>query len=117
VKGAFLYNHFRQEFLKLNRVPLSSDCYSKFGKHDHKYHRHEIKEAAKRLETEVIPQFAKDLIEGVQDEADSFEIQLEELPQLIADMHLRGINVRYLMILFQCLSASPYLRYVSRSFQ
>lgn len=49
-KGAFLYNLFRQEFLKLNPVPLCSDAFSKFGKEDADAHAAEIAEATSRLE-------------------------------------------------------------------
>lgn len=93
---------------------MSSDCFSKFGKHHTDEHKKEIYEATRRLEKELIPQFANELEKRKTDEESiSFDHnfpQSEELPQLIADLHLRGINVRYLMILFKHLPSSPHFQ-------
>jgi hypothetical protein len=109
-----LYNLFRQEFIKLNEVPLNSDSFSKFGRHDAEVHCKEIVDATHRLEREVIPNFAAELLKKMEDENvqlfDTDSTHTEELSQLIADLHVQGINVRYLMILFKHVQASQHLQ-------
>jgi hypothetical protein len=138
LKSANLYRLFRPEFLKLNPVPLSSDAFSQFGKDAiSRVHNDEVREATRRLETECIPAFAAHLDRrakistsaeganpfaqlhqsddvltestGIAITASSKPILQEELSQLIADMHLHGINCRYLLLILRHVVV-PYSR-------
>jgi serine/threonine protein kinase/tetratricopeptide (TPR) repeat protein len=137
-RGSYLYKLFRPEFVRLNPVPLSSDAYSKFGRDSEAEHNEEVLEATIRLEGQVIPDFAKyldgryadsrlDTIKEMKGEtgANVFEEdlpavslarhpyrQLEELSHLVAEMHLRGINLRYALAIHGLLSSTLISRLV-----
>ena len=105
LKATFLYRLLRPEFLKRWKVPLSSDAFSKFGRDfQSATHNDEVREATLALESIEVPAFAKHL-DQLRENKDqkkgrgggAFQEQLsflEELPQLIVDLHLRGINTR-----------------------
>lgn len=132
-KGSYLFKLFRPEFVRRNPVALSSDAYSKFGKDAEVEHNSDVLDATIRLEGEVVPEFARyldlryadgpvlgDDLTAQQQEAallfdeDSPSItlnrnphrKLEELSQLVAEMHLRGINVRYALAIHSLLTTS-----------
>lgn len=131
LKSANLYRLFRPEFLKLNPVPLSSDAFSQFGKDAiSRVHNDEVRAATTRLELECIPAFAAHLdrrskISSSEGGANPFDnlggngdaaiaapfkpVLQEELSQLIADMHLHGINCRYLLLILRHVTV-PYSR-------
>ena len=119
--------------MRLNPVPLSSDAFSKFGKDSEVDHNEEVLDATIRLEGQVVPEFAVYLEQRYADsrldtmrdksksdldahgfEEDSPAIslarnphrQLEELGHLIAEMHLRGINIRYSLAIHSLLSST-----------
>ncbi len=92
---------------------MSSDTFSKFGKHDHDIHSQEIYEATQRLETKVIPDFAKYWIfKNSNDLFHSDSSLCEELDELIAELHFWGINVRYLLILHKFFAGENYLQHM-----
>lgn len=109
MKSTFLYRLLRPEFVKRWKVPLSSDAFSQFGKdYESQKHNDEVREATNALETIEIPAFAKhydqlrDNKEQKKGRGGVFQEKLslaEELPQLVVDMRLRGINTRYLLLL------------------
>lgn len=128
-----MFKLFRPEFVRRNPVPLSSDAFSKFGKDAELEHNSEALDATVRLEGQVVPEFARyldlryadgpvlgDDLSAQQQEAallfdeDSPSItltrnphrKLEELNQLVAEMHLRGINVRYALAIHSLLTTS-----------
>ena len=128
-----MFKLLRPEFVRRNPVPLSSDAFSKFGKDGELEHNSEVLEATVRLEGQVVPEFARyldlryadgpilgdDLTAQQQDTALLFDDdspattlarnphrKLEELSQLVAEMHLRGINVRYALAIHSLLTTS-----------
>lgn len=136
-KSSYLYMLLRPEFVRLNPVPLSSDAYSKFGKDGELEHNSEVLDATIRLEGQVVPEFARYLdqryTDGHHDATDKtsgvdrtlFEEdsptqalernphrKLEELSQLVAEMHLRGINVRYALAIHSLLTTSLISRLI-----
>lgn len=78
-------------------MPLNSDCFSRFGKDSPPQHQQDIIEATLKLETETIENFARDLVNR---EDWDFPAESEDLTEFIAELHLRGINVRYLLLLY-----------------
>lgn len=82
-KGRVLYKLLRPELVLSNPVPLSSDAFTGWGRADEnwKIHNEEVTNATKRLYFQVIPTFVSEL---TKDNIDSF----------VADMHIRGINLR-----------------------
>lgn len=118
----------RPEFLRRHAHPLSSDCFSRFGKGPESLvNNQEAREATERLEAETIPQFAQHLdrlrqkyetnnsktlnkhgvsidsksagfnLSALQQELSGNTSMQQALSQFIADVHLHGINVRYLI--------------------
>jgi hypothetical protein len=79
-----LYEFLRPEFVSSYKTPLSPDAFSLFGKHDHKIHVKEVKEAYKFLLLNVIPKLAQSL-----DFKDMIEIN-----QLTMLFHEVGVNMR-----------------------
>lgn len=93
---AYLYRLFRPEFVKRWRVPLCSDTFSKFAQQGADEHRAEVVAATAQLELELVPAFAQHL----DAEAHEWGALSAELPNLVAEAHLRGINVRYLLLVY-----------------
>lgn len=127
-----LFEMFRIEFLRTYEKPLCSDAMSKFvRKSDFDEHKQEILDATIVLEERIIPEFAKLLLKSNKkqtppknDESNEKEHEQQQQiftlteddkethahekrerkqQQLIADLHSRGINVRYLGLLFNLL--------------
>jgi hypothetical protein len=87
-----LYCHLRPELVKQSKFAVSSDAFMRFGKHDKELHEQEVSSLRAVLVDQVIPEFAKSLIESPQDVISAFH-----LTQL---MHNHGINMRYLGLLY-----------------
>jgi len=88
-------------------VPLSSDAFSSFGVLDAACHNLEVKRAFKRLVSEVIPAFVRELI----DHRDPTGYQIDDFRQLLACsqyhvtalLHRKGVNVRFLGVVWAVL--------------
>lgn len=65
-----LYHHFRPEFVKFHKHPLSSDAFSYFGRHHAKDHNREVRDAFGFLVRDVIPNMAKD-VDALYDETEA----------------------------------------------
>ncbi len=103
VPGCHLYKLFRQEYVKGNPEPLSSDAFSHFGREDCKVHNERVKVAFTRLVQETLPQLALEL------SASSSVFRGDELKETL---HARGINLRfcgYLLTLLSTLAAQSVL--------
>eukprot|EP00005_Dracoamoeba_jomungandri_P004099 CAMPEP_0174253460 /NCGR_PEP_ID=MMETSP0439-20130205/2820_1 /TAXON_ID=0 /ORGANISM="Stereomyxa ramosa, Strain Chinc5" /LENGTH=881 /DNA_ID=CAMNT_0015334497 /DNA_START=180 /DNA_END=2825 /DNA_ORIENTATION=- len=86
LKGGFLFQLLRPEFVKNNPTPLSSDVFTLFGKHDAAVHNAEAEEATRMLFEVTIPEFALALETGL----------VSSLDELIEKLHRAGINIRHL---------------------
>ena len=107
VAKSFLYKLFRPEFIKSYKIPLSSDGFSKFGKHNAKEHNTEIVEATKYLLEIMIPKFAKEELinlfpigssssSGCSNDSLIDNNNYIEIQNITEIVHRAGINVRYL---------------------
>ena len=106
VQKTYLYKLFRPEFIKNYHIPLSSDAFSPFGKHNENIHNEEVKDATKYLLTEHIPKFAASL--------NSYSHDIDQLTKLV---HREGINIRYLgnfslLILFVKFSSNYFFLFI-----
>eukprot|EP01122_Echinamoeba_exundans_P014473 TRINITY_DN6570_c0_g2_i2.p1 TRINITY_DN6570_c0_g2~~TRINITY_DN6570_c0_g2_i2.p1 ORF type:complete len:1309 (+),score=180.83 TRINITY_DN6570_c0_g2_i2:8156-12082(+) len=102
-----LYCTLRPELVKLNSCALSSDAFSRFGGSENNIHDAEVISATQRLTQAIIPTFASYLDKRFNEEYDSSSdkhpssyadfLTATELTSLGAEMHLHGINYRYLL--------------------
>eukprot|EP01125_Pyxidicula_operculata_P011795 TRINITY_DN385_c1_g1_i1.p1 TRINITY_DN385_c1_g1~~TRINITY_DN385_c1_g1_i1.p1 ORF type:complete len:1249 (+),score=314.60 TRINITY_DN385_c1_g1_i1:1159-4905(+) len=105
-----LFELLRPEFVRSNNVPLSSDALTGMGKWDPEQatHNAEIKDACKRLFTELIPTFAKTTLVQSSEEIlvtpsqpqmiEKFEKYLNNITpdEIVLRVHRAGINIRHL---------------------
>eukprot|EP01090_Pellita_catalonica_P018797 TRINITY_DN6182_c0_g1_i1.p1 TRINITY_DN6182_c0_g1~~TRINITY_DN6182_c0_g1_i1.p1 ORF type:complete len:798 (+),score=103.87 TRINITY_DN6182_c0_g1_i1:52-2394(+) len=89
IKGSFMFRLLRGEFVSKYPIPLSSDAFSFFGKHDCATHNHEVTKATQYLLQHTIPEFAKRL-----EEPNAHRITSST--QFLAMLHRAGINIRHL---------------------
>jgi hypothetical protein len=82
-----LYRLLRPEHVSGNPVPLSSDAFTGFGRIDAPVHNSEVRRATQRLVFQSIRNFVNSLFE---------DSMVATGQQLCQEMHLRGINLRYL---------------------
>ncbi len=68
-------------------MPLSSDAYTGFGRHDAATHNAEVKAASKHLLEDAIQAFALECCQAG---------RLTDSTEFVRAMHARGINCRYL---------------------
>ncbi len=89
-RSAYLFRHFRPQFVSAYPLPLCSDAFSRFvaGTADEEEHKREIAAASEYLMTTMIPECARDLTAAL--DAQGTELRLAEF------LHSRGINLRYL---------------------
>ena len=79
--------------------PVSSDCFSGFGRHNNKVHDKEAVDAYCKLTSETIPKVAQSIIQTI-DKLDG-EAKPDELTTFL---HNNGVNMRYLGLLAQHVS-------------
>jgi hypothetical protein len=111
IKGGHLYRLMRPELAFKSSTPLSSDAYSAFGRHNHQEHNTEIDAISNQLIRDIIPIFGKELDENYRQHGQVIILsttatknlnenfaqrELKPLKRFIIDLHLRGINIRYL---------------------
>jgi len=77
--------------LKQLDKPLSSDCFTGFGRHDFAIHHEEARQATRHLVEVVIPSFIRKL--------EAHEFLPVHSHQLTQAMHQHGINMRYLGVI------------------
>lgn len=111
--GTHLYHLMRMEFVETysgplgsmsTRIPLSSDGYTFFGRHDAAKHNAEIKIATNVLVQQRIKLLADKLLgldpatsdKSVQDGALNTALAFTSSPHLIAQLHSHGLNCRFL---------------------
>ena len=88
--GCHLYKMFRPEFLQTFESPISSDIFTRWGKIDSEINDDEGIKATHHLLSKAVPELAKSLPE------------IENLAgNLKSIMHSRGINLRFLGLLFE----------------
>ena len=85
-KSSIFYQHFRPEFIKWYKKPLSSDAYSRFGTYEKLIHNSEVNFASQVLREERIPKFAQ-MIKPP--EGKNFNLNW-----IATEMKHRGINAR-----------------------
>ena len=87
---------FRLEFLEQYSKPLCSDAFSGFIMNDPNFEKcnSDVEEASNYLEEKIIPLFAKEF-SGLVLSGNYEEIRITE------EMHSKGINMRYLGLVFQ----------------
>ena len=96
--GRHLYNLLRPELVARAPVPLSSDAYTAFGRADAGALNGDVRRATQHLRLALVRAFAHDLchrvfVAGARDVA--------------AEMHRRGINLRYLALCYSHVLAGP----------
>jgi Clustered mitochondria/Translation initiation factor eIF3 subunit 135 len=102
--GDQLHKLFRLEFVRKHSTPLSSDGFSRMGRHNRDVHNHELIEAFRVLTSERIPALAEqlDAIFARNDHPETFVFkdsnirscfQCSDVPQLL---HAEGVNLRLL---------------------
>eukprot|EP01125_Pyxidicula_operculata_P011059 TRINITY_DN3612_c0_g1_i10.p1 TRINITY_DN3612_c0_g1~~TRINITY_DN3612_c0_g1_i10.p1 ORF type:complete len:1231 (+),score=183.36 TRINITY_DN3612_c0_g1_i10:494-3694(+) len=122
IGSAVLYKLLRPEFVRMYKVPLSSDAFTNFGKNGSVAHNLEVAEATQYLFDHVIPKFSKRLdAMSAQDTSDYLSIDRNLNPYgyvdydkvrvesqlyenknlrlqetLIVFLHREGINIRHL---------------------
>eukprot|EP01133_Synstelium_polycarpum_P007370 gene7370-8589_t len=94
--GSHLYNLLRPELVRSNKVPLSSDAFTKFSGPDRDTNNEEVERTQKRLFCQVIPNFVLTTNQRIKKSKCSSIVELSSEILLIDSMHREGINVRYL---------------------
>ncbi|KAL6049131.1 Histidine kinase A, variant 2 [Balamuthia mandrillaris] len=92
VKGSFLFNLLRGEYVSKHPIPLSSDAFTMFGEHDAEIHNREVIQATEQLLNVVIPEFAA-WLQSHYCHSTAFPLSPS---RLIEDLHRTGINIRHL---------------------
>ena len=89
-KSAYLFRHFRPQFVSAYPLPLCADAFSRFvsGTAAEDEHKREIVAATEYLMTGLIPECARELAAAL--DAQGTEMRLAEF------VHSRGLNLRYL---------------------
>eukprot|EP00029_Vermamoeba_vermiformis_P012721 TRINITY_DN765_c0_g1_i1.p1 TRINITY_DN765_c0_g1~~TRINITY_DN765_c0_g1_i1.p1 ORF type:complete len:2045 (-),score=399.74 TRINITY_DN765_c0_g1_i1:745-6357(-) len=97
-KGSFLYNLLRPELVASAQIPLSSDAFSPFGRHDGAIHNKEVENAWFSF------------IESVPKKLETMVTELEDfLPdRFTRSLHKYGINLRHVGLI-RSLSQSKYI--------
>src|SRR5690348_11728163 len=85
--NVYLFELLRPEFVQQISKPLSSDAFSAFGADNNNEHNNEIVEVFEKLELEIIPRVAAELINSK---------EILKKSQLKLYLHQNGINLRYL---------------------
>ncbi len=90
-KSAYLFRHFRPQFVSAYPLPLCSDAFSRFvaGTASEEEHKREVCAATEYLMATLIPACARDLAAALEAE-NAGSVRLPEF------LHSRGINLRYL---------------------
>eukprot|EP01113_Clastostelium_recurvatum_P045048 TRINITY_DN7684_c0_g1_i8.p1 TRINITY_DN7684_c0_g1~~TRINITY_DN7684_c0_g1_i8.p1 ORF type:complete len:1138 (-),score=347.00 TRINITY_DN7684_c0_g1_i8:32-3445(-) len=95
--GMHLHNLLRPELVRSNGVPLSSDAFTSFGGADNTLHNKEVEQAQQRLLCEILPNFVLAINQRVKRMSQRMTfVQLADEISLTHNMHMEGINVRYL---------------------
>ena len=97
-RNTCLYYMFRPEFLMRHPTPLSSDAFTGWGHHNQSHHNRLVAEASEALERGI-----QAYAQAISAEPPAFESQ----QALVLDIHLHGINLRYLAALWRHVDASP----------
>lgn len=112
VKGDFLVNLLRPEFVKSSPIPLSPDSFSGFGLENKQKHNDEIRQATTRLEQEVVPEYASKIDEHYLASSITYSYSTSIIENLLSDMHRHGINFRYLGMLRSKISCEELRSYI-----
>lgn len=111
-KNAYLFQHFRPQFVQSYPLPLCSDGYSRFvaGSEKEQEHKREINAATEYLLTSLIPRYGRDLSNAL----DAHRLQGQKLSsfRLTEHLHGYGINVRYLGIVYEHCPNVDYGKYL-----
>lgn len=119
VKGSYLYQLFRPEFLYKHKRFMCPDAYSGFNIVNKNTHEETINQATKQLLEVAIPHFSKLLarreslfsnmkVFSGKEEIDNICFIMKDLKELIASIKRWGINIRYLSIIISNLKESNY---------
>jgi len=95
-QGSHLYNLLRPELVRSNKVPLSSDAFTKFSGPDSDKNNEDVERSQKRLFVSIIPNFVLSLNQKVRRSKCENILELSHMLMLVDSMHREGINVRYL---------------------
>jgi tetratricopeptide (TPR) repeat protein len=107
-KGSVFCRLLRRELLQTNPVPLSSDAFTNFGKHDSVKLNGDVRVAWTRMMTAAIPSCLIELEDLI---SSDFYAATDPSRKLVARiMHKHGINTRYLLHL-RSLAKSHELRF------
>jgi len=99
IPGSHLYRLLRPEFVMSYPIPLCPDAYSAFIKHDPNrvaMNKH-IEEATIYLTTKMIPKVSNNLAWMIVEAKEKKELEHFRLTE---QLHSRGINIRYIGLLF-----------------
>ncbi|KAF2076800.1 hypothetical protein CYY_001877 [Polysphondylium violaceum] len=94
--GSHLYNLLRPELVRSNKLPLSSDAFTKFSGPDSEQNNEDVERSQKRLFVSIIPNFVLSLNQKVRRSKCENILELSHMLMLVDSMHREGINVRYL---------------------
>eukprot|EP01132_Coremiostelium_polycephalum_P010968 gene10968-13435_t len=95
--GSHLYNLLRPELVRSNKVPLSSDAFTKFeGIAEKEKNNEDVERSQKRLFCQIIPNFVLSTNQKIKRIKTQNIMELSQMIMLIDSMHREGINVRYL---------------------
>ena len=90
VHGSSFYKMFRPEFVMYYSRPLSSDCFTGWGKINKDKYNSVAIEATNYLYNNVIPKFANEIVSSFSSD-----------DHLIEVLHRAGINVRHLGCIYE----------------
>jgi hypothetical protein len=90
--GSVLFNQFRPEFIKDYKMPLSSDAFTGFGRHNYHEHNKEIEVATRYLLTTKVEELTTHLLKTYASAAIRSRARLNVTP----DFHGRGVNMRFI---------------------
>lgn len=97
ISRSFLYRLLRPELVRRNKVPLSSDAFTLFGKDGHEEHDREAREATQWLRDSIIPEFSAKLLASTLPGSPRRQMAAEATVEWLLDnIHRNGINFRYL---------------------
>ena len=91
-KREFLYQLMRPEWVRANPVPISSDCFSGWGRHEAQKHNAVARDATQKLKTEGVAAAAA-LLDAQCDYEDAATADAVDVKALL---HEAGVNLRYL---------------------
>ena len=116
-RAPHLIRLLRPELVQSNAVPLSSDAFSHFGLLDRLAHEPEVEAAFARLVNDVIPEAAKELARThwpaamPTDASDALTGASANGKLLTRFMHERGVNMRWLGIVWRHTPHTPNKRW------